>query len=61
MGTGLLSGDLLNVTLGATFCVPRGNTLLDGITQTPYPGAVSVKGQLDLTQALPLLGAPLLP
>jgi hypothetical protein len=56
-GTGLISTNLLSVTLGATFCIPRSrNTLLDEIGGFPVPGAISVSGQLDLTNAVPLLG-----
>jgi hypothetical protein len=47
--------ELLAMTLGATFCIPRsGSLLVDFPAQLPGPGVVSAPGQLDLSQVLPL-------
>ena len=60
VGTGLVSSNLLHVTVGATFCIQKtGNTLIDSFAKLPVPGAISAAGELDLTGAIPLLGGPL--
>src|SRR5207245_1034979 len=49
------SGDLLGMRLAGTFCIPSTGGFLDGIAGLPAAGAVSQRGQLDLSQVLPLL------
>lgn len=51
----LRESELLAMTLGATFCIPKsGNLLVDFLAQLPGPGVVSAPGELDLSQVLPL-------
>lgn len=46
--------ELLAMTLGATFCIPKsGSLLVDFPAQLPGPGVVSAPGELDLSQVLP--------
>lgn len=47
------SGSLLGMRLAGTFCIPATGTFLDAIAGLPAVGAVSQKGELDLTQLLP--------
>lgn len=50
----LSPGAPADVTLGSVFCVPAtGNGPIDGITNLPGPGAVSLPGQFLLTQQSP--------
>ncbi len=60
-GQGLLSANLLHVSVGATFCIPSTGSFFAKFLGLPAPGALSVTGQIDLTNALPglqLLGLP---
>jgi hypothetical protein len=53
LGSNLL--DPLATTLAGIFCIPStGNPLIDGLTDLPAPGAVSVPGTASLDLPLPL-------
>jgi hypothetical protein len=47
------SGSLLGMRLAGTFCIPRTGSLLDAFAGLPAVGAVSQRGELDLSQLLP--------
>jgi len=49
------SGSLLGMRLAGAFCIPATGGLLDSLAGLPAAGAVSQKGELDLSQLLPLL------
>jgi hypothetical protein len=52
-GAGLLeSGSLLGMRLAGTFCIPPTGGFLDAIAGLPAPGAISQRGELDLSQLL---------
>jgi hypothetical protein len=54
-GAGLgSSGSLLGMRLAGTFCIPPTGSLLDAFAGLPAVGAVSQRGELDLSQILPL-------
>jgi hypothetical protein len=48
------SGSLLGMRLAGTFCIPSTGTFLDAVAALPAVGAVSQRGELDLTQVLGL-------
>lgn len=48
------SGSLLGMRLAATFCIPPTGGLLDTLAGLPAAGAVSQRGELDLSQVLAL-------
>ena len=48
------SGSLLGMRLAGTFCIPASGSFLDSIAGLPAVGAVSQRGELDLTQVLGL-------
>jgi hypothetical protein len=53
-GAGLLeSGSLLGMRLAGAFCIPPTGGFLDAIAGLPAPGAISQRGELDLSQLLP--------
>ena len=55
MGAGFgSSGSLLGMRLAGTFCIPRTGSFLDGLAGLPAVGAVSQRGELDLSQLLSL-------
>lgn len=47
-------GNLLGMRLAGTFCIPPTGGFLDAIAGLPAVGAVSQRGELDLSQILPL-------
>ena len=48
------SGSLLGMRLAGTFCIPASGGFLDSVAGLPAVGAVSQRGELDLTQVLGL-------
>jgi hypothetical protein len=48
------SGSLLGMRLAGTFCIPSTGTFLDTVAGLPAVGAVSQRGELDLSQVLGL-------